>query len=236
MNRNQKQIFKGYLIRILGYLIALSNIAIILIYHNYLQNPLNDILFIILIISIIIGVFLICFASYYNIMLFVYLELHVNSFTPTTPNAYFIQGVPNNNFTEYDLKYEDISKLQELIIKEIEKGIFVLNLNDKIIRFDMKGWIRKEYYIYEYIMTIIQLKCKFNVYKPNIINEIKEMKIKFIRINNKKSIWFLVRNYKTNLTLLYKNRMKTKYKLLFYYSKKGMYRISRYYNFNKNCY
>ena len=233
MYKNQKSIFKGYLILILGIILSLCSIVFILIYSNILKNPLGDIPVIISFISIFMGIFLIISSSEYNIMLFGDFKLFINPAIIVKTNKWFIQGVPNNNYNEFDLKYNELFTSREIIIKEKYNGIFILNIRNRIIKFNMKGWLRKEYYIYEYILSILQLNCKNKVYKTNIINEFKELKIIFIRKNGKNNTWFLVKHYKTCLTTLFKIRLKTKCKILSLCNKKEINNINNYYHFNK---
>lgn len=233
MYKNQKKVFKGYLILSLGIMISLCSLIFIPVYSNILKKPLGDIPVIILLILIFIGVFLIIFSSKYNIMLFGGHRIVISPAIITGTNKWFIQGVPNNNCTEFDFRYNDILNSKEIIISEEDKGIFILNLNDKIAKFNMRGWLRKEYYIYEYILTILQLNFKTKVYKTNIINDINYLRIIFVRKNGKNNTWFLVKNNKTFLTCLFKRRLKTKYKIIFQNNKKGINNINNYYHFNK---
>lgn len=233
MYKNQKKVFKGYLILSLGIMISLCSIIFIPVYSNILKKPLGDIPVIILLILIFIGVFLIIFSSKYNIMLFGDYKIFINPAIITSTNKWFIQGIPNNNCTEFDFRYNDILNSKEIIISEEDNGIFILNLNNKIAKFDMRGWLRKEYYIYEYILSILQLNFKTKVYKTNIINDINNLRIIFVRKNGKNNTWFLVKNNKTFLTCLFKRRLKTKYKIIFQNNKKGINNINNYYHFNK---
>ncbi len=233
MYKNQKRVFKGYLLMILGIMISLFSIVFIPFYSNILKNPLGAIPVIILLMSIFIGIFLIIISSNYNIMLFGDFKIFISPAFITGTNKWFIQGIPNNNCKEFNLKYSEILNSKEIIITEKDKGIFILNLNDKIAKFDMRGWLRKEYYIYEYILTILQLNCKTKVYKTNIINDLNNLKIIFIRKNGKNNTWFLVKNYKTFLTYLFKIRLKTKYEIIFQNNEKGIKNINNYYHFNK---
>ncbi len=234
MYKNQERVFKGYLIFILGILLSVFSLIFIPVYSNILKRALGDIPVIISVISVFIGIFLIIISSNYNIMLLTDFRTFINPAITTKSNKWFIQGIPNNNYKEFDLKYNEILNSKEIIIKERDNGIFILNIKDKIVKFDMKGWLRKEYYIYEYILTILQLKCQTKVYKTNIINELNELKIIFIRRNGKNNIWFLVKNHKTYLTCLFKIRLKTKYEIIFHYNEKGINNINNYYHFNKN--
>ena len=57
MYKNQKRVFKGYLLMILGIMISLFSIVFIPFYSNILKNPLGAIPVIILLMSMFIGIF-----------------------------------------------------------------------------------------------------------------------------------------------------------------------------------
>ena len=48
-------------------------------------------------------------------------------------------------------------KEEEITVEETEEEIFETIINEKMIRFDMRKWNRKSFYIYEYFLTVIQL-------------------------------------------------------------------------------
>lgn len=185
MKENQKIILKAYIIFFSGLLLSLSSLVFIPIYANVLKNPFGDFPVIILIILIFVGVFLIQLSSKYNILLISDFRMFIHPAITTGNNKWFIQGVPNNNYSEFALKFSQLNKLNEINIKEIKNGIYELTLNDKIVKFDMRGWIRKEYYIYEYILTIFQLSTINKIYKKSYFKAIDEARIIFINIKGK---------------------------------------------------
>ena len=232
MKENQKIILKAYIICFSGLLLSLSSLVFIPIYANVLKNPFGDFPVIILIILIFVGVFLIQLSSKYNILLISDFRMFIHPAITTGNNKWFIQGVPNNNYSEFALKFSQLNKLNEINIKEIKNGIYELTLNDKIVKFDMQGWIRKEYYIYEYILTIFQLTTINKIYKKSYFKAIDEVRIKFINIKGKTKYRYLIKKHVSCLNVLYKIRSKVKYKIISMYKKNGVKEIKNYYHFN----
>ncbi len=232
MKENQKIILKAYIIWFFGLLLSLSSLVFIPIYANVLKNPLGDFPVIILIILIFVGVFLIQLSSKYNILLISDFRMFIHPAITTGNNKWFIQGVPNNNYSEFALKFSQLSKLNEINIKEIKNGIYELTLNDKIVKFDMQGWIRKEYYIYEYILTIFQLSTINKIYKKSYFKAIDEARITFINIKGKTKYRYLIKKHVSCLNVLYKIRSKVKYNIISMYKKNGVKEIKNYYHFN----
>ncbi len=232
MNENQKKVLKGYLFLIFGIIIAFNFMIFIIIYANVLKNPYGDFPVIMSLMFVICGVILIIIASKYNIMLISNFRIFINPSISTGSNRYFIQGVPQNNFNEFILNFNEIINIKNLMIQENSRGIYTLELNNKIIKFDMRGWIRKKYYIYEYILTILQLNKKNKIFKKYFINNIQELKIIFVKNNGKYKYMYLIKNNETYLTLLYKYRMKIKHNILSISGKKKHNDIKNFYNFN----
>ena len=232
MKENQKIILKAYIICFSGLLLSLSSLVFIPIYANILKNPFGDFPVIILIILIFVGVFLIQLSSKYNILFISDFRMFIHPAITTGNNKWFIQGVPNNNYSEFALKFSQLSKLNEINIKEIKNGIYELTLNDKIVKFDMQGWIRKEYYIYEYILTIFQLSTINKIYKKSYFKAIDEARITFINIKGKTKYRYLIKKHVSCLNVLYKIRSKVKCNIISMYKKNGVKEIKNYYHFN----
>lgn len=231
MFENQKEIFKGYFLMYFGVSSFLSSSVLILIYVNVLHKPFGVFPVFFLFFVTLVCPFIISFSSRYNIML---IGNFKNLFIPrihTNNGKLFIQGVPNNHINDFILSFHDIVGLNQIIIKEINKGVYIFDINDRIIKFDMRGWMRKEYYIYEYLLTIIQINGYEKIYKRHFIKYSKDLVIVFIRKNGKKRQYKLIWNNKTCLTFIFKQRMKMKNKILSYCDYKNK-NIRQYYDFN----
>ena len=70
-------------------------------------------------------------------------------------------GVPNNSYDDFKIEYTDIVK-EDIKLKEITKGVYEGTINEKVIVLDMNGWLNRKYYLYEYFLSIIQLKLVKN--------------------------------------------------------------------------
>jgi hypothetical protein len=234
MGENQKKVFKGYFCLILGVILCFSSLFLIYIYANIFLNPYGALPVIILFLLSFSGILLMIMSQKYNIMLISDFRKFINPAICTGSNKWFIQGVPNNNLKEFSLNFNEFIHLKKILLKEEEKGIYILNLENKIIKFDMRGWFRKEYYIYEYFSTIIQIKNKNKIYKKYFINNVPELKIIFMRKNGKEKCLYLVKNHKTFITLLFSYRLKIKYKILSMNDKCKFNSIKKFYHFNEN--
>ena len=69
MNKNQKMIFKGYLLFFLGIVLFLLSIILMIIYANVLRNPFGDFPIYIIFCLAIVGYSISISSSKYNIML-----------------------------------------------------------------------------------------------------------------------------------------------------------------------
>lgn len=232
MKENQKKILKGYIILFVGFILSLSSILFIIIYTNVLQNHLGSVPIILFLIFIFLGILLITISPCYNIMLMHNFNFFIHPAISTGSTKWFIQGVPNNSFNEFNLNFNQIKNLEELIIKEVDKGIYISKINNREIKFDMVGWLRKRYYIYEYLMTIIQINSNRNIVKKNIFLDKENLKIIFIQKNGQKKQKKLINKYRSCLSLLFKCRVRKKHKIISFYKQNKRYDINDYYNFN----
>ena len=139
-------------------------------------------------------------------------------------------GVPNNIYDDFKIEYTDIVK-EDIKLKEITKGIYEGTINEKVIVMDMNGWLNRKYYLYEYFLSIIQLKLvkneKTQLSKSQKCN-IQELNLYIEELSGKKYMQLLVANHMTQLTLKFKERIKIKSSQVF--EKKIS--ISSLYNFN----
>lgn len=99
----------------------------------------------------------------------------------------------------------------------------------------MKGWILKEYYIYEIILTKIQTKFMPNreiksLSKSLHIKEINNLELEFTRLNGKKRLYTLIENGQTRVLHKFKRNMRQK---IIYYKNVKKISIKALYDFNE---
>lgn len=232
MNKNQKMIFKGYLLFFLGIVLFLLSIILMIIYANVLRNPFGDFPIYIIFCLAIVGYSISISSSKYNIMLITNFKTFIHPIVTTGKSKWFIQGIPNNKYSEFSLCYYQILKCSDILFKEIKKGVYVLEIEDKSLLFDMRGWIRKEYYILEYVLTILQLEKNKNIHKKNVIKKVEDLKITFLRKNGKVKQKNLIKKHKTCMSVLFRSRLYTKYRIISTYDQKGINNVKNYFHFN----
>lgn len=228
--KNQKTILKAYIMIYGGFLISVISFIYIYIYANIFHSRFGSFPVIVLFIFVFLGISLMIFSSKYNIM---FLNSFRHFFIPTfhgNENGWFIQGVPNNPRINFLLSYSELINQTDIHIYELDKGIFYTNINDKKLVFDMRGWLRKKYYIYEILMTIISLSFKKS--EKNIHEKIPNIDLNFY--NNK----HIIKKYKLiykglpHKNILFKYRYFRKYSILSSYNRKGKIDINKLYHFN----
>lgn len=140
-----------------------------------------------------------------------------------TVKNYGIKGVPNNRFLEFKIPIENLPN--KLIFIEEKKGIFYTVVNEKKYVFDMRGWILKKYYIYEILLTMIQLRyCenKVNNLLVSLKTNYENMSIEFILKSKKQVLYSLTSNGYTILHSRYIKNTKNKIKFLNSIDNKGI--------------
>lgn len=160
--------------------------------------------------SMIIGIIAISWLrrNYYK-----FFRLNVKSLI--TVRNYGIKGVPNNRFIEFKIPIKNLPN--KLVFIEEKKGIFYTVFNEKKYVFDMRGWIYKKYYIYEILLTMIQLRfCENKV--DNLLVSLKtnyeNISIEFILKSKKQVLYSLISNGYTILHSRYIKNTKNKIKFL----------------------
>ncbi len=232
MYMNQKRILKGYIYWFFGFTLSIISLIFIPIYANVLKNPLGDVPLYLSFILIFVGVFIMKNSSSYNIMLMSDFNLIISPRMIVKDGKLFIQGVPNNKYEEFSIGANQIFSKKDIIVKEIEKGIFVTTINEQELKFDMRGWIRKKYYIYEYFLTIIQLQNESSIYKKYHLDNITTMRMSFVDKLGKRTEKILIKNSYTRLSILFRHRTKTKFKINTLNNRKMVKNIRAYYDFN----
>ena len=121
-------------------------------------------------------------------------------------------GVPNNSYEEFKLEFVDIVK-GDIKLKETAKGIYEGTINEKNIVLDMTGWLNRKYYLYEYFLTIIQLKFakndKMQLSNPHKCN-VQEVNLFIEELSGRKHKKSLISNCMSQLTFKFKERIKIK--------------------------
>lgn len=233
MYNNQKKILKGYLFLYTGLFLCFGMIAFIPIYSNVLNNFFGDIPIFIAIIIFLFGISIIFISARYNIMLLINYKCFISPCLLVSNGGWFIQGVPNNKKQDFKLYYSNLLKEKLILFIETKKGVYECSsLN---IKFDMKKWIRKKYYIYEYLITLLQCELSSKkIYHSVFLNSTKNVSLVFKCISNKESKINLVKKGHTHISFLYKMRMRKKYEILSTYSNKDITKltINDFYHFN----
>lgn len=113
---------------------------------------------------VIIDFILLIIATRKNAKYAIYAGYIRSKFRPPLREYFASAGVPNNFFLEFDIP---ITKFMPEVLQaqEIKKGVYAFKVDEKKYTFDMKGWSHKEYYIYEIILTNIQIKFMLKKYK-----------------------------------------------------------------------
>lgn len=132
----------------------------------------------------------------------------------TSVKDYGIKGVPNNKFSDFKIPIDDLP--DRLLFLEEVKGIYCTMINEKKYIFDMRGWLLKKYYIYELLLTMIQLRYCQNKSENLLLSletKYDSVSIEF-KINSKKRVIYkLISN---NYTVVHKRYLKnTKNKIKF---------------------
>ena len=121
-------------------------------------------------------------------------------------------GVPNNKYEEFKVSYNEIYS-GDIYLEEVSKGIYKGMINDRLVVFDMKGWHNQTYYIYEYFLSVLQVKLSNNDKKKLIQkNKCNVIDIELIikKRYGKTKKYFLVTNKFTRLSFKFKERLKIK--------------------------
>ena len=206
----------SYLLFYGGFFLALSSIITALIYtlgfNNYDVNVIHWICFG----SLIFGIISPFFASYFNLYYYFSMyrpEYKLHKALRANPTTGFIQGVPNNNYSEFvAIKYV----YGKTLILEYNDGVYTGKLDAKDIVIDMQGWILKDVYVYELIETMLKLEYinrhkKAKKFMSKLIkDEDIEETILIIKKGNKEKKYYLSNNKKIKSTLFlnFKNSKK----------------------------
>lgn len=156
MPKNQKNTLISYILFYSGFMLIILSLLTIVIYTIPFKNYQGNIIHLLCFIIMIVGIILPHIGMNYNLYLWAgYGKYdHFLRLARTQNHTGLIQGIPNNSFSEFNIK--NIETKNNIKLVEVEKGIFCGNVENKTIKFDMKWWIRKEYYIYEIILTMLQ--------------------------------------------------------------------------------
>ncbi len=234
MKKNQKYCFISHVLVFGGISISLLSILFLLIhcivFKNYEANYVHLIFFVIMVIGIIIPFHAPSYNPMYHIGYYTYPEMKLLR----SKNG-LIEGVPNNCYDEFRFTFKKQFNQNRIEIVEVDQGIYEGTINEKTIRFDMKNWIRKRYYIYEYFMTKLQLetndkKTKQGFLMDNTFSRQSELILIIKNNKNKSKKYNLVIAGKTKPSFMFKYRFRQKWGVIGNIEKKS---IETFYNFNK---
>ena len=194
-------------------------LILIYVYIEILNEMYGDFFSVIGIFILILSLIFMISAQYFNPMF----STRTFSF-----HSGLIEGVPNNHKNQFTIKKQQLLNVNEIFLYENEKGVFCTSDGLLNLKFDMRYWLKKKYYIYEYILTCLQLEYSKKLYKKAYIKNISNLDIIFICKNKQKRI-NLIHNNWTSIKLTYKYRILKKLQLL---HKDSKLKISDFYDFN----
>ena len=205
----QKSYYKSLLLTTLGLSLLLVGIINIIIFS---LTTTSDILIVIFVFVSLLG--FIIFVLDDNINL---LNRHSNVY-PTLFYKYFIYGVPNNKYKEFEVNTKELLMSNNITVLEETNNIFKTSINGKNLCFDLTGWNNKNYCLYEYFISVIQTELSKHDYKktqkPINIKNVDNLILTIIYRNNKKKNIELIKNNKTLLTFKLKTRLSIKCDIL----------------------
>lgn len=141
------------------------------------------------------------------------------------------EGIPNNNYSDFEIGYKTLINNfgRTIDVYEIDKKIYECRIGDKTLLFDMKGWRKAEFYIYEYFLLILQIgihnKINSSKLKKSSVAPIETLELKF---SNSKKTYTLIKNFKTRPSLNFKYNLDSKQGVV----RAKKVKISDFYQFN----
>ncbi|MDE5546902.1 MAG: hypothetical protein K2I88_05505, partial [Anaeroplasmataceae bacterium] len=157
MSKHQKRVLITNACGLSGIILTFSGIALMNIFGFCIQDKnLAGKLILGALILVIMGFIFLIIATRTSAKFAIH-GGYLRTMFPPSLEYFASAGVPNNSLTEFDLP---ITKFlpEVLQAQEIIKGVYEIHVDEQKYVFNMKGWIHKEYYIYEIILTKIQTK------------------------------------------------------------------------------
>lgn len=234
MSKHQKRILITNICVLSGIILAFLGIALMIIFGFCISDKtLSGKLILTAFLFVMIGLILLIIATRTNATLFPHFGYLRTHFLRPSTESFGAAGVPNNSFSEFDIP---ISKFlpEVLQVQEITKGVYEIKIDEQKYTFNMKGWIFKEYYIYEIILTKIQIKYMVKNKIKSLcqsleIKSISNLRLDFLKQNGKKKSYMLIQDGKTKLYFRYKHNMKQK---IIYFRNKKKISLNALYDFN----
>lgn len=211
--KKQKNVLISYILFYGGFLLAFLSFIFLILYTIVFDNYKVTLVHWFCMVLVLLGTILPFFAHNYSLYFYFSMykpEYKLMKSLRIDSDTGFIQGVPNNNCSEFLVS--NITKCSKIELK-IEKGIYIGKCNDQFIRIDMKGWLFKDKYVYKKINN-------------NDIN-----KVELILINGKKRKKYKLSSngrIRTKLILRFKNYNKCKF------IDGNKYSVRDFYSLNKN--
>lgn len=219
MTKKQKNTLISYLLYYGGFILAFLAIIFVIIYTIFFNNYVCNVFHLIMFILLIAGIILPQFAGDFN--LYYYFVMHHPDYKLTKAlrldqDYGFVQGVPVNAFSEFNFNF--ITESNKLILSK-KDGVYYGVYNSNTIKIDMRGWICKDKYVFEFLHTFFRLQfikkkkmpLKY-VYKTILDKEIKEF-VLYIQNGKKEKKYILSNENKliSPLNLRLKNYKKSKF-------------------------
>ena len=219
MTKKQKNTLISYLLYYGGFVLMIFAVFFIIIYTIFFNNYECNVIHLIMFILVIVGIILPPFAEKFNLYYY-FVMSHPNyklkKALRLNPDYGFVQGVPVNDFSEFNLSFT--TEDNKLVLTK-KKGIYYGVYNSKNIILNMRGWICKDKYVFEFLHTFFRLQfikkkkmSKEYLYKTILDKDIKEF-ILFIQDGKKEKKYVLSDDNKINspLNLKIKNHKKSKF-------------------------
>lgn len=234
MIKKQKNTLISYLLYYGGFMLVIFAVLFVIIYTIPFNNYVCDVFHLIMLILAIVGIILPQFAGKFNLYYY-FVMAHPNyklkKSLRLNPDYGFVQGVPVNAFSEFNFNF--ITEDNKLVLTKKE-GVYYGVYNSKNIILDMRGWICKDKYVFEFLHTFFRLQfikkkkmSKKYSYKTILDKDIKEF-ILYIQDGKKEKKYVLSDDNKMNspLNLRLKNYKKSKFVDDFNFSIKDFYSLN----------
>lgn len=219
MTKKQKNTLISNLLYYGGFILTTFAIIFLIIYtiafNKHTVNSVHLSMFVLAIIGLITPQF----AEKFN--LYFYFSMYNPNYKlrkalRQDPDFGFIQGVPVNSFSEFSFT---ISFSETNLMLTKRNGIYYGIYNSKPIKLDMRGWLCKDKYVYEFFHTFYRLQfmkrrkmpLKY-IYKTIKGEDIIDFLL-IIRKDKNEKKYYLSKNYKikSSLLLKIKNYNKSKF-------------------------
>lgn len=227
---NKKRFYKKMFLTYIGISIMLISVIFMVIFGITINDKdlSGKIIFIFLCLSLI-GLIMFIIPGNFGV-LFTYPRVNMRKLS--LYYDYKHAGVPNNKYKEFKISFFDICS-NHINLEEVYKGVYIGIINNKSVVFDMKGWHNQTYYIYEYFLSILQIKLSKGD-KEKIVKKLQcnvcDIKLNIKMKNGSIKRYSLIENNFTKLSFKFSERIRVKIKISNSYTSKI--NINSLYEFN----